>query len=119
MFRRTASCSNMFVFIAGAMSTGARVARYIELRKSSAMPLANLPMMFAVAGATTSSAIPDASEMCSMSAFAPRAYWSVITRRRVIASNVTVPTNRCAERVMTAATSWPRFCRPRAISTAL
>ena len=34
-----------------------------------------------------------ASEMCSMSAFAPRAYWSVITRRRVIASKVTSPTN--------------------------
>ena len=42
----------MFVFIAGATSTGAFVARYSDVRKSSAMPLANLPMMFAVAGAT-------------------------------------------------------------------
>ena len=46
----------MLVFIAGAISTGARVARYNALRKSSAMPPANLPMMFAVAGATSSSA---------------------------------------------------------------
>ena len=38
------------MFIAGAISTGARVARYSELRKSSAMPLANLPMTLAVAG---------------------------------------------------------------------
>ena len=83
------------------------------------MPLANLPMMFAVAGATSSSAMSEASEMCSMSAFAPRAYWSVMTRRRVIASNVTSPTNRRADRVMIAATSWPRFCSSRATSTAL
>ena len=47
----------MLVFIAGAISTGARVARYSEVRKSSAMPLANLPMMFAVAGATSSRSI--------------------------------------------------------------
>ena len=48
----------MFVFIAGASSTGAFVARYSELRKSSAMPLANLPMTLAVHGATSSSAMP-------------------------------------------------------------
>ena len=36
----------MLVFIAGASSTGARVARYSELRKSSARPLANLPMTY-------------------------------------------------------------------------
>ena len=36
------------------------------------MPLANLPMMFAVAGATSSRAMSVASAMCSMSAFAPR-----------------------------------------------
>ena len=35
------------------------------------MPLANLPMMLAVAGATSSSAMSVASAMCSMSAFAP------------------------------------------------
>ncbi len=53
------------------MSTGAFVARYSDVRKSSAMPLANLPMMLAVAGATMSRSMLDASEMCSISAFAP------------------------------------------------
>ena len=66
------------------------------------MPLANLPMMLAVAGATSSRSMSVASAMCSMSAFAPGANWSVITRRRVIASKVTAPTNLRAERVMTA-----------------
>ena len=47
------------------------------------------------------------------------ANWSVMTRRLVIASNVTGPTNRRAEGVMIATTSWPMSCSPRAISTAL
>src|SRR3954463_2864837 len=42
-----------------------------------------------------------------------------MTGLRVIASNVSSPTNFVADRVMTAATSWPRFCSPRATSTAL
>src|SRR5713226_5800981 len=42
-----------------------------------------------------------------------------MTRRWVIASNVTGPTNRVAECVITATTSCPRFCNPRATSTAL
>jgi hypothetical protein len=83
------------------------------------MPPANLPMMLAVAGATSSRLLSDAREMCSMSAFAPRDHCVVITRRLVIASKVTSPTNRRADRVITAATSWPRFCNPRATSTAL
>ena len=117
--RRTAACSSMLVFMAGAMSTGARVARYSDVRKSSAIPPANLPITFAVAGATSRSDASVASAMCSISEFAPRANWSVMTGRRVMASNVTSPTNRRAERVMIAATSWPRFCSPRATSTAL
>ena len=63
----------MLLFMAGAMSTGARVARYMDERKSSAMPLASLPITLAVAGATISSAMRDASEMCSMSALTPGA----------------------------------------------
>src|SRR5438034_427826 len=42
-----------------------------------------------------------------------------MTCRRVIASKVTGPTKRVAECVITATTSWPRFCSPRATSTAL
>jgi hypothetical protein len=83
------------------------------------MPFASLPIVFAVAGATSRRPMSVASAMCSMLALAPRAYWSVITGRRVIASNVTSPTNFRADRVMIATTSWPRFCSPRATSTAL
>jgi hypothetical protein len=81
--------------------------------------LANRPITLAVAGATSSSPIFEASAMCSMSALTPGANWSVRTGRRVIASKVSGPTNACAARVITAATSWPRCCSPRATSTAL
>ena len=64
----------MFVFIAGAIITGARVAVYSDDRKSSARPLANLPMVLAVAGATSSRSMFDAMAMCSMSALAPGFY---------------------------------------------
>src|SRR5215471_11869238 len=42
-----------------------------------------------------------------------------MTRRWVIASNVSGPTNRVADGVMIETTSWPRFCSLRATSTAL
>ena len=51
----------MASFIAGAMRTGADVARKSVDRKSSATPPANLPMTLAVAGATQRSAISLAS----------------------------------------------------------
>ena len=69
------------------------------------MPLASLPMMFAVHGAMRNSAIESAIAMCSMSAFAPGFHWDVMTGRRVIASKVSGPTKRAAARVMTATTS--------------
>ena len=90
-FFATAGCSNMLVFIAGASSTGALVAMNSDERKSSARPLANLPTVLAVAGATSSRSMVDAIEMCSMSALAPAFHWSVITSRRVIASKVSGP----------------------------
>ena len=75
--------------------------------------------MLAVAGATSSRSIDEASEMCSMSALAPGSNWPVMTRWRVMASKVSGPTNSVAARVMTTTTSWPAFCRPRTTSTAL
>ena len=56
----------MASFMAGAMSTAARVARKRVDRKSSATPPANLPMTLAVAGATQRSAISLARAMCSI-----------------------------------------------------
>ncbi len=109
----------MWVFIAGASSTGAVVARKSELRKSSARPWASLPMVLAVAGTTSSRSDAVASAMCSMSALRPGAHWLVTTRRWVMASKVSSPTNRRALCVITTVTSWPLFCRPRTTSTAL
>ena len=109
----------MWVFMAGASSTGAVVARKSELRKSSARPCANFAIVFAVAGTTSSRSDWSASAMCSMSALSPGAHWLDTTRRRVIASKVSSPTKRRAARVITTVTSWPRFCRPRTTSTAL
>ena len=59
-------------------------------------------MTFAVQGATSSRAIESAIATCSMSPFMPDFHCDVITGRLVIASNVTDPTNRVAERVITA-----------------
>ena len=56
----------MFTFMAGATITGAVVARYSVVRKSSAIPCANLARMLAVAGATTSASVLCAASMCSM-----------------------------------------------------
>ncbi len=61
-----AGCSHILTFMAGATSTGASVARYMVVRKSSAMPWANLARMLAVAGATTRASAHCASAMCSM-----------------------------------------------------
>ncbi len=109
----------MFVFMAGARSTGARVARYKADRKSSARPCANFARLLAVAGATSSKSIVDASAMCSMLALAPGANVLVMTGSRVMASNVSGPMNRRALRVITACTRCPRFWSSRATSTDL
>ena len=53
-------------------------------------------MTLAVAGATSSRSMLDASAMCSMSAFIPGANWLVMTGSRVMASNVSGPTKRRA-----------------------
>jgi hypothetical protein len=83
------------------------------------MPLASLPITLAVAGATMRRSISVASAMCSMSALSPRANWSVMTGRRVIASKVSGWMNFRAPRVITAVTWCPRSCSRRATSTAL
>jgi len=80
--------------MAGAMSTGERVASSSEVRKSSAMPWAARAMVLAVAGATRTSAASVASAMCSMSALAPGVHWLVMTGRWVMASKVSGATKR-------------------------
>ena len=77
-----------------------RVARYSDDRKSSAMPLANLPMMLAVAGATSSKVDARWRARCARCRRSgPGANCDVITGSRVIASNVSWPDEpraRCA-----------------------
>ena len=66
------SAVHMPVFIAGATSTGALVARTVVESMSSAMPFAILPMMFAVAGAIRNRSARLASAICSTSHVAGR-----------------------------------------------
>ena len=50
----------------GAINTGAFDARYVDVRKSSAIPFANLAMMFAVAGTMSRRSIDCEKFMCAM-----------------------------------------------------
>ena len=65
-FARVAGCSHIFTFIAGATITGAVVASNIVDKKSSASPCANFASISAVAGATISSFVVCASQICSI-----------------------------------------------------
>ena len=71
------------------------------LSASSAMPRANLPRMFAVAGATSSSSASSASEIWRISPETPSAHWSWKTAWRESASNVIGLTKRVAAAVIT------------------
>ena len=53
-------------FIAGAKRTGALAAIITVVRRSSAMPDATFPMIFAVAGATTIRSAFSARSMCDI-----------------------------------------------------
>jgi len=57
----------MFTFMAGQMSTGARVAMTVVVSRSSAMPPAILPITLAVAGANRTRLALSAREMCPIS----------------------------------------------------
>ena len=114
----------MFTFIAGATTTGALVARYSVVRKSSATPLANLAMQSAVAGATTSKSMDWATAICSM-ALSTLASWSAAPNMRVMtfcpvrAAKVSGRTNSWACAVMMTCTASPFCCSSRTSSAAL
>ena len=75
-FACTAGCSHMPVFMAGAHSTGARVASSTVLSRSEARPLAVFPRLFAVAGTTATRSAQRASSICSTVGFARHSNWS-------------------------------------------
>ena len=65
--RCTAGWAHMRLFMAGAIRTGLPEKASSSVDKaSSAMPEATLPMMLAVAGATTNMSPQSLSEMCSV-----------------------------------------------------
>jgi hypothetical protein len=105
----------MCTFMAGATTTGARVARRTVVSRSSAMPAAILPMTSAVAGATTSTSAVSASRMCPISDSCVRLNVSVATGFRDRACSVRGVTNCCAPAVMTTCT---RAFRPTSRRTA-
>ncbi len=125
MFSRVAGCSHMFVFIAGARMTRPVKAKYMVVRKSSAMPWANFASRSAVAGATTRASLSWATWMCSTAlerVSSPpvcAAKRLVTTLRPVRAAKVSGRTNSCAARVITTCTAKPRCSSNRANSAAL
>ena len=61
--------SYIFVFIAGAITTGALVAMTVVESMSSAIPFAIFPITFAVAGAIKKISAFFAKDICSISQF--------------------------------------------------
>ena len=61
-----AGCSYMFTFLAGATTSGARVARQSVVSRSFARPCASRASTWAVAGATSTTSAQSASSMCEI-----------------------------------------------------
>ena len=109
----------MFTSMAGAITTGALVANTVQHSTSSAMPVANLAMTLAVAGAiaTTSAALARAIWVTLSSEEASN--MSVATVLPVIARKLSGDTNLVAFSVITTSTFAPALLSWLAISTAL
>ena len=76
------------------------------------MPAASFAMRFAVAGATTTRSVSCARRTCSTSP--GRSHSDVCAGRPVRAANVSGPTNRVADSLMTTVTSAPAAVSSRA-----
>jgi len=100
MFLRTETFSYMFVFIDGQIMTGQVTARRKVLSASSAIPPASFPIIFAVAGATTTASASFAHSMCLIEELPPFSKRSVHTGLPERASNVSEPTKAEAFFVM-------------------
>ena len=113
-FRCTAGHSHICVFMAGAISSGLRLNdRSSVLSASSPMPEAILPIMLAVAGATTMASPQSFSEICSVE-------WALAGAKRSLyrllpdtVSSVTRVTNSSACSVATHRTVCPAFTSRR------
>ncbi len=97
----------MLVFMDGTKSTGALVAVMVVVSMSSAMPLATLPMMSAVAGAMMKRSARLAKAMCSTSHLLIFANISTVTSLPESSPKVMGVTNFAALAVMMQCTSAP------------
>ena len=114
-----ASAVHMPVFIAGASTMGALVAKSVVVSMSSAMPQASLAIRLAVAGATSITSAFCAREMCLTSQDSVRAKVSTHTGRALRVSKVSGATSLVAFCVMMTSTSAPSFFSLETTSHAL
>jgi hypothetical protein len=94
----------MFTFIAGQINNGHLRAMTTVLSRSSAIPLAILPIVLAVAGAITATSAPSAKEMCSTDGRVRSPHIVVRTGVPLSVAKVNGVTNCMAAWVMTALT---------------
>ena len=119
IFCWTASLSYIFVFMAGQTTLGAFDAIYVVESISSAMPLANLPMTFAVAGATKNKSAFFARDTCFTSNSSTLLKVSVTTALFDKVSKERGAINSQALSVMMTSTFAPSFLRRDTMSQAL
>ena len=109
----------MALFMAGAHSTGAVVASSRVESRSLARPLAVLPMMSAVAGATATTSAQRARSTCSMMGLGRHSWYSGLAPKQgwpVREARVSGVMNREPASVRQQRTTWPRLVRVRASS---
>ncbi len=109
----------MPVFMAGAITMGARAAMTVVVSMSSAMPAAVLPMKLAVAGAMTNRSARWAKETCFTFHSPGSSNMSTVTGLAVSVRKVRGVTNSHADSVMITCTSSPRRTSMLAASVAL
>ena len=105
--------------MAGATTTGARLAQAMAVTGLLAIPIASSASTLAVAGATTTASAASASSMCAICCSASRSRTSLTTGRCVRLAKVRGVTKAAAERVSATSTVAPRSMRRRTRSTAL
>ena len=109
----------IFVFMAGAIMQGQVAASTVDVSASSAMPLAILAIMLAVAGTITSKSASAAVSICTIPQPGPVTNSSCTTAWPVRACSTTGEINSVACLVITQRTSAPFLVSQLAISAAL
>jgi len=109
----------MLTFMAGASSTGARVASTTAVSRSLAIPAASRAMASAVAGATIRRSASSASRMCPISASLAESNRSCETAAPDSVCKVSGVMKRVADSVITTRTVAPALTSRRQSSAAL